>query len=70
MTLISDNGMKFTSKLSVALYERLSINKINTSSYHPCTNGGTERVNHIVALMISMGCNEQQDNWDVLLSHI
>ena len=70
MTLISDNGMQFTSKLSVALYERLGIDKINTSSYHPCTNGGVERVNHTVALMISMSCNEQQDNWDALTSHI
>ena len=52
------------------VYERLGINKINASSYHPCTNGGVERVNHTVALMISMGCNEQQDNSDALPSHI
>ncbi|CAN0576245.1 unnamed protein product, partial [Laminaria digitata] len=39
VTLISDNGLQFVSKLSIALYERLGINKINTSSYHPCTNG-------------------------------
>ena len=62
MALISDDGMQFTSKLSVALYERLGTSKINTSSYYPCTNGGVERVNHTVVLMISMGCNEQQAN--------
>ena len=70
VTLISGNGMKFTSKISVVLYELFGINKTNTSSYDPCTNGGIERVNHTAALMISMGCNEQQDNWDALLSHI
>ena len=70
VTLISDNGMQFSWKLSVALYECLGINKINSSSYHPFTNGCIERVNHTVALMISMGFNEQQDNWDALLSHI
>ena len=40
VTLISGNGMKFTSKISVVLYELFGINKTNTSSYDPCTNGG------------------------------
>ena len=53
MALISDDGMQFTSKLSVALYERLGTSKINTSSYYPCTNGGVERVNHVLAQMLS-----------------
>ena len=35
VTLISDNGQQFTSKLSNAICERLGINKISTSSYHP-----------------------------------
>ena len=32
VTLLSDNGLQFFSKLSLALYDRLGINKISTSS--------------------------------------
>ncbi len=70
VTLLSDNGLQFTSKLSRIVYERLGVRKINTSSYHPCTNGGVERVNHVLAQMLSMIGNEQQTDWDVLLPHV
>ena len=70
VTLISDNGLKFTSRPSYAFYERVGINKINTTSYHPRTNGGVERVNHTMAIMLSMGVNVMQDNRDALLKHI
>ena len=33
-SLLSDKGLQFCSKLSRALYDRLRINKIATSSYH------------------------------------
>ena len=69
VTLISDNGLKFTSRPSYAFYERVGINKINTTSYHPRTNGGVERVNHTMAIMLSMGVNVMQDNRDALLKH-
>ena len=70
VTLLSDNGLQFCSKLSRALYERLGINKIATSSYHPCTNGGVERVNHIMALMLAMVGSELQTDWDINLPHV
>ena len=53
-----------------AIDERLGINKINTGSNHRCTKAGVERVNHTLAHMISMGSNEQQDNWDELLPQV
>ena len=59
---VPDNGVQFTSKLSYALYERIGINKINTSSYHPCNSASVERVNHTMAMMLSMDVNEHQDN--------
>ena len=70
VSLLSDNGLHFCSKLSRALYERLGINKIATSSYHPCTNGGVERVNHIMALILAMVGGEQQSDWDIHLQHV
>ena len=69
-TLISDNGLQFTSKLSAAVYKLLGINKVTTSSYHPQTNGGTERVNHTMAQMLAVSVNERQNDWDVVLPHI
>ena len=68
-TLLSDNGPRFCAKLSLALYDRFGINKIATSSYHPCTNGGIERVNHTTALMLAMVGDEQQTDWDIQLPH-
>ena len=59
-----------TSKLARAVYDRLGINKVNTCDYHPCTNGGVERVNHVLAQMLSRGSNEQQTDWDALLPHV
>ena len=32
------------------------------SAYHPCGNGGVERVNHTMAQMLAMVCNERQDD--------
>ena len=60
ITLLSGNGLQFCSKLSRALYERLGINKTATSFYQPCTNGGVERVNHTMALMLAMVGDEEQ----------
>ena len=63
-------GRNSAIKLSGALFERLGINKICTSSYHPCTNGGVERVNHTMALMLAMVGNELQNDWDLYLPHV
>ena len=60
VSLLSDNGLQLCSKLSRALYERLGVNKIAASSNHPCTNGGVERVNHMMALMLTIVGDEEQ----------
>eukprot|EP00904_Undaria_pinnatifida_P010283 jgi/Undpi1/6385/HiC_scaffold_20.g08866.m1 len=70
VTLLSDNGQQFTSKLATIVYDRVGIRKVNTSAYHPCTNGGVERVNHVLAQMLSMVGNEKQTDWDVLRPHV
>ncbi|CAB1107844.1 unnamed protein product [Ectocarpus sp. CCAP 1310/34] len=69
-TLLSDNGLHFCSKLSMATYEMMKIKKVTTSSYHPQTNGGTERVNHTMAHMLAVVVSEQQNDWDVHLPHV
>ncbi|CAB1106230.1 unnamed protein product [Ectocarpus sp. CCAP 1310/34] len=69
-TLLSDNGLHFCSKLSMAIYEVMKIKKVTTSSYHPQTNGGTERVNHTMAQMLAVVVNEQKTDWDIHLPHV
>ncbi|CAB1115089.1 unnamed protein product [Ectocarpus sp. CCAP 1310/34] len=69
-TLLSDNRLHFCPKLSMAIYEVMKIKKVTTSSNHPQTNGGTERVNHTVAQMLAVVVNEQQNDWDLHLPHV
>ena len=45
--ILSDNGLRFCSKLSQSVYQLLGMRKLATSSYHP--NGEVERVNHTMA---------------------
>ena len=48
----------------------LGIRKLTTSTYHAMGNGGTERLNHTMAQMLSMVVNERQDDWDKQLPHV
>ena len=70
VSLLSDNGLQFCSKLSYAIYKLLGMRKIGTSSYHSNDNGGVERVNHAMAQMLAMVVNERQDDWDAHLPHV
>ena len=69
-TLLSDNGSQFCARLATAVYKLLGIHKLTTSAYHPSGNGGVERVNHTMAQMLAMVCNEHQNDWDVHLPHV
>ena len=69
-TLLSDNGPQFCARLATAVYKLLGIHKLTTSTYHPSGNGGVERVNHTMAQMLAMVCNEHQNDWDVHLPHV
>ena len=67
---LSDNGLQFCSKPSLAVYKLLVVRKVATSAYHPNGNGGVERVKHTMAQMLAMVVNERQDNLDVHLPHV
>ena len=69
-TLLSDNGPQFCARLATAVYKLLGIHKLTTSAYHPSGNGGVERVNHTMAQMLAIVCNEHQNDWDVHLPHV
>ena len=69
-TLLSDNGPQFCARLATAVYEVLGIHKLTTSAYHPSGNGGVKCVNHSMAQMLAMVCNEHQNDWDVHVPHV
>ena len=69
-TLLSDNGLQFCAQLALAVYKLLGVHKLTTSAYHPSGNGGVERVNHTMAQMLAMVCNEHQNDWDAHLPHV
>ena len=70
-TRLSDNGPQFCARLATAVYKLLGmIHKLTTSAYHPSGNGGVERVNHTMAQMLAMVCNEHQNDWDVHFPHV
>ena len=61
--------INFCAQLATAVYKLLGTHKLTTSTYHPSENGGVECVNHTMAQMIAMVCNDQND-WDVHLPHV
>ena len=61
-TLLSGNGLQFCVQLATAVYKHMGIHKLTTSVYRPSGNGGVERVNHAMAQMLAMVCNEYQND--------
>ena len=68
--LLSDRGAAFLSHLMEEVYRRFQILKINTSAYHPQTDGMVERFNHTVVAMLSHYVGEEQDDWDEYLGAV
>ena len=64
-TILTDNGLRFFSKLSQPVYQLLGVRTLATSSYHPNGNRGVERVKHTMAQMLAMVINERQDDRDL-----
>jgi transposase InsO family protein len=51
-TIISDRGTQFVARLLEQLHECLGTKLIRSSSYHPQTDGQTERINQILEDMV------------------
>ena len=68
--LLSDRGSQFLSGMFHRLSERLGIQKIFTSAYHPQTNGQVERLNRYIAASLTTYINIHQTDWDDYLDAI
>ena len=65
--ILSDQGKEFLSNLIKEVCNYFVTKKINTTSYHPQSNGLTERFNNSLCQMLSVYCSDNQENWDVFL---
>lgn len=65
--LISDRATNFLSDCLKEVYRVLQIEKINTSAYHPQTDGVLERLNATLINSLKYLVNDSQDDWDSLL---
>jgi transposase InsO family protein len=63
--IISDRGTEFINKLSAIFGEKLGIQQIRTSAYHPQANGLTERTNQTIKRSLAKVSTEE--DWDIYL---
>ena len=65
--LWSDNGTVFVGETLDWLNKWGGVKRVLTSSYHPQTNGQTERMNRAMVNILSKYVSKDQGDWDVLL---
>lgn len=68
--LLSDRGRAFLSSVVEELLLASNIVHKTTSSYHPQTNGLTERFHRTLADMLSMYISPDHRNWDTILPFV
>jgi hypothetical protein len=67
-TIISDRGTQFVAHFWEQLHECLGTQLIRSSSYHPQTDGQTERINQILEDMLRASILHFDKSWDKCLS--
>lgn len=67
LSMISDRDPRFTSKFWVELFKLVGTRLLMSTSYHPQTDGQTERVNSLLEDYLRHYVNGDQQNWPTLL---
>ena len=65
--MISDRGATFTSEIWKELIRLLKAKQNLSSSFHPQTDGASEKANDMIESCIRAFTNYQQDDWDIML---
>ena len=65
--LLSDRGAVFLSKLLAKVYQLMGMKKLNTSAYHPQTNGLVEQFNHTLLGMLAESAQQDGNDWNICL---
>lgn len=68
--LLSDRGTNFLSKLMSEVYSLMGIQKLNTTAYHPQTDGLVERFNRTLTEMLSKTVEKNGKDWDQKLPYV
>jgi hypothetical protein len=68
--IVSDRGSQFMSQVFKAILEASGVKHSPSTSYHPQTNGLTERFNHTLCVMLSMYVHDNQSDWDLYLPFV
>lgn len=68
--LLSDRGADFLSDLVKEVCKLTDMKKINTSSYHPQTDGMVERLNRTLTDMMAKHARFHGPNWDKYLPYL
>jgi transposase InsO family protein len=68
--ILSDRGSVFLSELAQKVYAQLGARKLNTTAYHPQTNGKVERFMQQLAQMLAMATDCAKADWHVWLPHV
>ena len=66
-SVVTDRGTQFLNEWNSALLKLLGTKHCVTSSYHPESDGQTERTNRVLCEMLRQYVNSRHDNWDQLL---
>ena len=65
--LLSDRGANMLSSLMLTICELVGMKKINTTSYHPQTDGLVEKMNRTLRAMIAKHAHRFGPQWDLYL---
>ena len=68
--ILSDRGRAFLSGLMRELETLLGFHKVNTSAYHPQTDGLVERYNRTLTAMLSKTVEKTGLDWDERLPYV
>jgi transposase InsO family protein len=68
--IITDQGLHFKNELLQAITTLIGSKHVFSTTYHPQTNGQTERWNSTFATQLAKYCNTDHNNWDIYLPSI
>ena len=68
--LLSDRGTAFLSRLMQAVCEVMGVHKVNTTAYHPQTDGLVERFNRTLIDMLAKTVEKSGRDWDARLPYV
>ncbi len=64
-SVLTDNGHQFTAKFLLEVYRILGVQEVFTTTYHPQTNGQTERMNRTICSALRKFVSEHPMEWDL-----